>query len=384
MDIICEFIGIIPNFFSSPFALFSTMFYIIYEIGGPAVPSLFFVIIVVIVLFILNNYKVKARKRYLEISSRRSVVLAELIRNIKNVKINSLETFFSIKLFKIRENELNSLKKMNNYQILIDHFHSLTPLIGVFLTVLFIFDEISTTKLFTLVIMFGKLTGPMVCLTRILHIYSNFQESKDVLKVFMTYVKEKTITKVELYDSFTKLPKGIIIMKNSVFGIDTQNTEKVLESLFFGVKKAFLKIENSDNNSSISSENNESSSEFDHNSFSMNIDKENIRKNSSELSSSNQNAHPNLKLNQKSKFDCYLVSKRTDLQIILTLKNLEINPGAKIGVMGKEDSCKSMFLMSIINETELISGKIRVTGKVSFLSLDRQFLIESTLRENIV
>lgn len=69
--------------------------------------------------------------------------------------------------------------------------------------------------------------------------------------------------------------------------------------------------------------------------------------------------------------------------IIFNKASFEIEPQEKICICGAEDDGKSMFLFSIMGETELMSGDMKMNGSMGFLSLKRAAFVSGTVRDNI-
>ena len=91
----------------------------------------------------------------------------------------------------------------------------------------------------------------------------------------------------------------------------------------------------------------------------------------------------------------WMFKRKKLFRIILKKLNLVINPGEKVGIVGRTGSGKSSIVLSLSRIIEAYSGKIEIDGiDISDINLDdlRQsitivpqdsFLIEGTLRENL-
>lgn len=108
IEIVSEFIGILPIFIAAPFGFIGSFGFIIWKIGLAGVASLGFFIVILIILLGLSYKKMKARKVFIRRASMRSILFIEIIGNIKIVKINSLEKSFQGKLFYLRKLEMNA------------------------------------------------------------------------------------------------------------------------------------------------------------------------------------------------------------------------------------------------------------------------------------
>jgi len=69
--------------------------------------------------------------------------------------------------------------------------------------------------------------------------------------------------------------------------------------------------------------------------------------------------------------------------VIFNQNSFDIKRGEKICICGAEDDGKSMFLFSLLGETELMSGSLKYNGVMNFLSFKRAAFVSGTVRDNI-
>ena len=69
--------------------------------------------------------------------------------------------------------------------------------------------------------------------------------------------------------------------------------------------------------------------------------------------------------------------------LVISRISIEVNKGELVIVVGSTGSGKSTLLLGLLGELDLISGKLKVNGKISYLSSD-PWLIPGTIKENIL
>jgi len=68
---------------------------------------------------------------------------------------------------------------------------------------------------------------------------------------------------------------------------------------------------------------------------------------------------------------------------IFNQQSFEILPQEKVCIVGAEDDGKSMFLYSLLGETELLNGTMEMNGSMGYLSFKRAAFVKGTVRDNI-
>lgn len=69
--------------------------------------------------------------------------------------------------------------------------------------------------------------------------------------------------------------------------------------------------------------------------------------------------------------------------VVFNENSFDIKQGEKICICGAEDDGKSMFLFSLLGETELMNGSLKYNGVMGFLSCKRAAFVSGTVRDNI-
>lgn len=90
-DAITKFMGNIPNFASFPFAFGLTLILIVYQVGSSSLILLPVFLITSMILAWLDHKMLKMNEKYKKIGSKRSLLITEMLYDMKSVKINSWE-----------------------------------------------------------------------------------------------------------------------------------------------------------------------------------------------------------------------------------------------------------------------------------------------------
>lgn len=67
---------------------------------------------------------------------------------------------------------------------------------------------------------------------------------------------------------------------------------------------------------------------------------------------------------------------------IVANMNFEVNPGELMVIVGQVGCGKTTTLMSILEETNRVSGSLEVTGTIAYVEQE-PFIISSSIRDNI-
>ena len=91
---IIEYVGTVQVIVASPFAIIAS-FYLIYQyINVYTFIPYGIIFILIVILSIVNDISVKKRHKFSKWGAKRSVILNQVIPNIKMVKTNSMEHYF--------------------------------------------------------------------------------------------------------------------------------------------------------------------------------------------------------------------------------------------------------------------------------------------------
>ena len=75
--------------------------------------------------------------------------------------------------------------------------------------------------------------------------------------------------------------------------------------------------------------------------------------------------------------------KKEDKNFVLKDISIQVNSGEMLAIAGPVGIGKSMFLQSILNEIPCITGNLKVTGSLFYVSQE-PWLFPATLKENIL
>lgn len=65
-----------------------------------------------------------------------------------------------------------------------------------------------------------------------------------------------------------------------------------------------------------------------------------------------------------------IIQKNPDSKVILDSCEIYIKPGQKISLLSNESQDSTMFMMSLLNETDLVTGKYAYNGKISYANIN--------------
>jgi hypothetical protein len=95
---------------------------------------------------------------------------------------------------------------------------------------------LDATDIFSIITVFGQIVPPMIAVSKIIELWSNFNESKETIKIYLTCVEDKTSSGF----TYNTIPLGSIIIQNGFFGVDYKTACRVENSLFNQVEKGLL------------------------------------------------------------------------------------------------------------------------------------------------
>jgi ABC-type bacteriocin/lantibiotic exporter with double-glycine peptidase domain len=117
----------LPDILSAPFWITFAIGIVYIEVGSYSLYAGIIILIVVTIIMLLNHFKLISIKTFTSRSSKRSIVLSEMVPNMKMVKLNSMEGFLRGKLAYLRKLELQSVGKLNLIYTIMDFFYTLLP-----------------------------------------------------------------------------------------------------------------------------------------------------------------------------------------------------------------------------------------------------------------
>lgn len=127
LEHVIKFIHILPDILSAPFWITFAIGVVYLEVGIYSLYAGIIILIVVTMIMLLNHLKLNSIKTFTSRSSKRSIVLSEMVPNMKMVKLNSMEGFLRGKLASLRKLELESVGQLNLIYSIMDFFYTLLP-----------------------------------------------------------------------------------------------------------------------------------------------------------------------------------------------------------------------------------------------------------------
>lgn len=190
-----EFIGMIPICCSSPISFFVIYMFIFLEIEYRAwLPgTIFLILLLVTILMKIKN--VKRKNLYSHMSSKRALVLNELIPNIKIVKVYSMESIFEKVLMKIRANEIKSLTVIQLLDSIIGFIDIMMPILCSATSVAYY--NVSTGNVlkiedtYVIVSVFIVSSVPFRAIGQAVDKYGYYQDSIQAFRLFLEKIIEK-------------------------------------------------------------------------------------------------------------------------------------------------------------------------------------------------
>ena len=78
-----------------------------------------------------------------------------------------------------------------------------------------------------------------------------------------------------------------------------------------------------------------------------------------------------------------LLTESNILETVLTNVSFEMKRGEKIAVIGRVGSGKSSLLLSLMNELEIVEGRVQLNGSVAYVPQE-SWILPTIVRENII
>ena len=358
VDGILSFIGSISDMISSPVYILGTFIYLLIDVGPLALVIIVILCFCLSWLCYLNYYTVKKQRTWSNEGNDRAIALREMIPNIDEVKKCGFEDFFHCKLNQKRNSEMDALMSMHKIQNLLNFSFELTFLIGAFLNVTFYINEqpsgtpLNTGVTFSQIALVNGMRGNF---REIMEIIVNFNEYS-LSKISMDLQLNQVQIKPEESEGYKdqSMEKGAIKGVNCEFGVNDNHHLEILDKL----KKTDLQGGSDKKELDVFEVIQKVKDDID--------DEARVEKKKHE-----QEHHHEV----NPQFE--------NCTVIFNQNSFDIKRGEKICICGAEDDGKSMFLFSLLGETELMSGSLKYNGVMNFLSFKRAAFVSGTVRDNI-
>jgi ABC-type bacteriocin/lantibiotic exporter with double-glycine peptidase domain len=191
-DAIIKFMGNIPNFASFPFAFGLTLILIVNQVGSSSLVLLPVFLVTSIILALLDHKMLKMNEKYKKIGSKRTLLLTEMLYDMKAVKINSWEDFFFQKLSYVRKTEIGVLNNLSLDRAISNSLFFLTPIMCSSL-IIYLKRKSSDESLdvgiaFAIVSVLNQLQRPLQILSSSVDLYIDFKIGHTSLSRFFSLI----------------------------------------------------------------------------------------------------------------------------------------------------------------------------------------------------
>ena len=384
---IVAFIGMIPTCISAPLSFFISYMFIYAEIGFRIwLPSTIFLCLLSLSSLIRVLIEIKIN-RYSTLNSKRADVFVELFPNIRLVKLYSLENMFIRILGRIRANEDKALGVIHFLYSVVTFLEMMMPVVCSLTSI--VFYNLSTGTVlavedtFAIVSVLGVSLRPFKSLSKTFQKFAAYSTSKNAFTFYLDRVIEKNDTSIDFYEVVTKelkftfetegneimtynqtlstprnnLEGYSILMENCKFYVDFTTPKQVIKTV---LTKEFYEEEETQTSNNIN--------KFGQRSLTF-LDKA-IGGNNDEYISEKE-------------FKQFAEQNR-NLKLVLDKFNLKIKLGEKVCLMGKKGSGKNTLMYSLLRETVLGGGSLKIYGTVSFVNMNWPSIVPGTMRDNIL
>lgn len=194
-DAIIKFMGNIPNIASFPVTFSLVLTLIILRVGSSSMFLLVVFVVAALFLAYLDHKMLRMNKKYKKIGSKRTLVLTEMLSDMRAVKINTWEEYFKEKLKKIRNNEIRVLNELSLDRAFSNCLFFLTPIICSALIILFEYKKNNETLdvgvAFAIVSVLNQLQKPLNVLSSSVDLYIDFKIGHKSLSRFFESISQK-------------------------------------------------------------------------------------------------------------------------------------------------------------------------------------------------
>jgi ABC-type multidrug transport system fused ATPase/permease subunit len=366
---IINYIGELPKLLTSPILLILSLFYIFVELGRAFLIVLSVFVICLILLNLLKRRSVATLRRYFSSESKKSARIGECIPNIKAVKLNNLEKFFSNKIEKIRKREGKDLMKMHVYDAFSDAIFEGTPLFCSILVIgymAFITGALEASRAFSIIQLLETLGDPLDAFANSFDRIRAYTAAKRSFQLFLEQVPEKIVT----LQKTCNFPRGKVYIKNCNFDFVDQKLMTSLLDKMMGEEIAKMKSKKK---------------KEDILKRIKTFGKDRVKRQETKSLIFSGNFRSNTLTTQWS--TAKAKSKEREKEYVTLLHNIsvEIEPGQKVCLVGKPGSGFTEFLLSLMSEAKLSNnGIFQMRGSISYLNVRMDNFINGTIRQNIL
>lgn len=426
-DAIESFIGNIPNFASFPFTFVLAVTLIVLEVGTSSLVMLIAFLAASGVLLYLDRRMLKANLAYKKCGSKRTQLLTEMLSDIKSIKLNSWELYFTEKLKKVRKEEINLLNSLSRERAISNCIFFLIPLICATFIIgnkrLLGNEHLDVTVSLAIVTVLNSLQRPLKILASLLDSYLDFKIGHKSLDNFFKRIDQKPsqdkvqkswieVGEVKMFDCTGAIIDDLKMheLMDRIFHLRKKNEKRAVEStclfccrakhqhlhkghpdlkhLKIAQKKSLFKRRSHVDHplkqiSNVDKDDPEHKAELD-----MVHTRINIKKNYERIFTKDKNHLfdkniTNLMQIVGGTSFSKRINKKGHLMLHMDV-SISANPGEAVCLMGKDDSGCEGVLLTIQAETYIEQGTCEISGTTSYFDIAKEFFLEgSTLRDNI-
>lgn len=194
-DAIIKFMGNIPKIASFPITFSLVLTLIILQVGSSSLVLLVVFVLASLFLAYLDHKMLKMNKKYKKIGSKRTLILTEMLTDMRAVKINSWEVYFYKKLKQVRNNEITVLNKLSLDRAISNSVFFLTPILCSALIIFFEHKKnqqtLDVAVAFAIVSVLNQLQKPLNVLSSSVDLYIDFKIGHKSLSRFFNSITQK-------------------------------------------------------------------------------------------------------------------------------------------------------------------------------------------------
>lgn len=374
IDKICDFIGMIPKIISTPFSLIISYYFMYISITYLVwLPITLFLSLSLIKIYI-KILESTVINQYSNLNAKRADIIEFLAKNIRLVKLNSMENLYKRVLEDLRKEELTMLRRIHNYDSLINFIDIMYPLISASVSIGFynkvtgqVLNSVST---YNLVSVTAVSKGAFGTITKIVEAVGYYIPTMEAFDTFLEKINEKSdfeipqdLLETKEESSFSNLK---VELNNCDFYFDYKSAKDILKLIETKSFRAFgLDDDNENNGNKVISD------------FLGNLE---LKKLIPELNSHERE----INLRQSSQQAFLKTKEKISLKKGLIDITISATEGSRICLISSKDSTERTLLYSILQESAMGKGEMIIKGKTGILDSRNPNVFNATMRENII
>ena len=214
IDKIVEFVGAIPAFFTTPISFFLSFLFVYTRVSFNIWVSIILFSILLIIKLLYQVRNIKAKIKYTVINSMRAVIINEMARDIRKIKVARAEDIFKEKLHEIREQEIKLLKQLHFMNSVLFVLDTLMPILCSVVTIsYFNFTSSKILKIeesYQIVSVFTVCSRPFREISDLSEKFGQYRNSYAAFKYFLDHTLEKDENFLENFVELTLAPTNLL------------------------------------------------------------------------------------------------------------------------------------------------------------------------------